>query len=283
MHFNTAFTAVQIIWTLTFAALLVLLVVLLGRERARRYPWFTACIVLITLRLLANRLLFGKLPPITLDTIFITFSDLIFLVALLVLVEMARRAFSGAARSAWIVNTLGLLVVAGGVVAVWGPWPAWKTFTAGSYLAVLEMMQLAAQKGNLLAFILTVELGLLVVMFGRRFKAGWRSHTQRIVIGLSTAAISQLVVQVVWQMIVLKAAPHSQVEYERVMALRDKLYNGNSVVYLAVVLWWIACLWNDEPGTGVESPAEIAAETGAAEKAAEPDDASVKEEQESDQ
>jgi len=30
MHFNFGFTAVQILWTLTFAALLVLLVVLLG-------------------------------------------------------------------------------------------------------------------------------------------------------------------------------------------------------------------------------------------------------------
>jgi hypothetical protein len=54
MHFNFGFTAVQILWTLTFAALLVLLVVLLGRDRARRFPWFTASIVLLTLRLLSS-------------------------------------------------------------------------------------------------------------------------------------------------------------------------------------------------------------------------------------
>ena len=41
MHFNFAFTAVQVLWTLTFAAHLVLLVVLLGRDRTRRFPWFT--------------------------------------------------------------------------------------------------------------------------------------------------------------------------------------------------------------------------------------------------
>ena len=65
MHFNFHFTAVQILWTLTFAALLVLLVVLLGRDRIRRFPWFTTGIVLVTLRLLVNRLLHDRLPPIT--------------------------------------------------------------------------------------------------------------------------------------------------------------------------------------------------------------------------
>ena len=42
MHFDFHFTAISVLWTLTFAALLVLLVVLMGRDRARRFPWFTA-------------------------------------------------------------------------------------------------------------------------------------------------------------------------------------------------------------------------------------------------
>ncbi|MGD0519756.1 MAG: hypothetical protein ABSA48_00745 [Terracidiphilus sp.] len=282
MHFNFGFTAVQILWTLTFAALLVLLVVLLGRDRARRFPWFTASIVLLTLRLLSSRLLYGKLPPLTLNTIFITLADVMALVGLLVLVEMARRAFSGAQRSIWIVNTLGMLALAGGVVAVWGPWPAWKTLTASSQLAVLELMQLAAQKANLLLEVLTVELGLLVVVFGRRFKAGWRSHTQQIVIGLSTAAIAHLAMQGTWQLIALKAVPHTQAEYERILGLRDKLSNANGSVYVAVLLWWIVCLWIDEPGTEVagEAPAEIPAAAGTVETAEEPAGAHMEEEEE---
>ena len=64
MHFNFDWTAIQIIWTLTFAALLVLLVVLLGRDRARRYPWFTASIVLATLNMLGQRLLHGGCPSL---------------------------------------------------------------------------------------------------------------------------------------------------------------------------------------------------------------------------
>ena len=65
MHFDFHFTAISVLWTLTFAALLVLLVVLMGRDRARRFPWFTASIVLVALRLLTNRLLHERLPPLT--------------------------------------------------------------------------------------------------------------------------------------------------------------------------------------------------------------------------
>ncbi len=148
MHFNFDWNAIQIIWTLTFAALLVLLVVLLGRDRVRRYPWFTASIVLVTLDMLGKRLLHDRMPRLTLAEIFITLADLVVIVSLLVVVEMARRAFSRAARSIWIVNTLGMLAVAGLVLAVWGPWPAWKTLTANSQLAALGMMQLAAHQGR---------------------------------------------------------------------------------------------------------------------------------------
>ena len=38
-------------------------------------------------------------------------------------------------------------------------------------------------------------------------------------------------------------------EYQRVVGLREKLFNANSVVYVLVLIWWIVCLWIDEPGT----------------------------------
>ncbi len=63
MHF-LGFNTVQILWTLTFAALLVLLVVLLGRDRARRFPWFTASMALTALRLIASRILYDELRPL---------------------------------------------------------------------------------------------------------------------------------------------------------------------------------------------------------------------------
>jgi hypothetical protein len=249
MPLNFHFTAIQILWTLTFAALLVLLIVLLGRDRIKRFPFFTTSIFLLTLRLLMSRLLFGKLSQMTLSEIFVTLGDVIALVSLLVLVEIARRAFVGLGRTQWITNTAGALLVAGFVVAAWGPWPAWKTLTADSQIAGMRLMQLASQKVDLLVSVLSIELGLLIVLFGRRFTGGWRSHPQRIMIGLSTAAIAQLSVQGAWQLIATHTTPHTEQEYLHLIGLRDKIFNGNGALVVAVVIWWIVCLWIDEPGT----------------------------------
>jgi hypothetical protein len=248
MHF-LGFTTVQILWTLTFAALLVLLVVLLGRDRARRFPWFTASMILTAIRLLSSRMLYGRLAPITMSKIFLTLAVIEALVCLLVAVEIARRAFSGASRRTWTIGTVLVLAVGAGVLVAWGPWPAMKTLTADSQLAILRLVQLVAQKTSLLSDVITIELGLLVVLIGRRFKAGWRSHTQRIVIGLSTASIAQLASRGIWQLIAMHAQPQTQAEYEKVMGIQEKLYNATSVTFVAVLIWWIACLWLNEPGT----------------------------------
>jgi hypothetical protein len=269
MHLNFDWTTAQVLWTVTFAALLVLLVVLLGRERYKRFKWFTITIVLVTFRLLASRLLYGKMAQLGFYEVFISLADLLAIVSVLVLVELARRAFVGLQRRAWIAGTLAVVAVGAGVVAVWGAWPAWKTLTAGTTLAVLGLMQLVSQKAELLVNVMTVELGLLVLLFGRRYKAGWRSHPQGILIGLSTVAIAQMLRDGVWELIVLKAAPHSQAEYARLVGLREKLFNASEVVFIAMVVWWIACLWMDEPGLVadgvIETPAleEAAVEAGA--------------------
>jgi hypothetical protein len=256
MHPNFHFTAVQILWTLTFAAQLVLLVVLLGRDRAKRFPWFTLSIVMMALRLLASRLLFGRMPTITLSAIFIVMADLSAIVSFLVVIEMARRAFAPVRRTTWFSGALAVLIVGGGVLAAWGPWPALKTLTANSFIADLGLMQLAAQKFDMLVDLMTVQLGLLVILLGRRSGAGWRTHTQSIVIGLSTASIAQLGVEAIWQLIARNAVPHSQAEYERILGLRDKLFNANGALFAAVLVWWIVCLWIGEPGalTAAEPP-----------------------------
>ena len=262
MHFNFGFTTIQILWTLTFAALLVLLVVLLGRDRARRYPWFTTWIILIALQRLMSKLLFGRMPQLTLAEIFIPLAIVVAIAGLLVLIEIARSAFRGVERRIWIGWTLMLAAAAAYVLYAWGPWPDRRTLTFDSKLAVLRMMGLVAQKGEMLVGLLAVGLGVLVVLFGRRFKAGWRSHTQQIAIGLSTATMAQLTVQRVWQTILMNAIPKTEAEFVRIMGLREKLFNAYGALYVAVLVWWIVWLWMDEPGAAVaaEIPSATAAE-----------------------
>jgi len=250
MHPKSSFDVGHILWTLTFAAQLVLLVVLVGRNRARRFPWFTAGVALLAFRLMADVLLSGRMANIPFRMISGSLSDLSVVVSLLVVVEVARRAFAGLQRSLWIVNAVGLAVLCCGIMALWGPWPAWKMLMDFSTLGVLRLMQFLAQKGEMLVSLLSVGLGIMVVFFGRRYKAGWRTHAQQIVIGLSAVGVSFLVIYQALQSILRSVRPDlPRPEVDRIVALIGKLENANQVVYLAALLWWIAWLWLDEPGT----------------------------------
>lgn len=248
MHFQSLFNTGNILWILTFAAQLVLLVVLMGRDRIKRFPWFTAGIAVIALRLMMAKLLVGRLPQITLAEIYIPMLDLSTLVSIGVLVEIARRSFAGASRQAWALGVLIVALPGIATAALWGHWPAWSTISAHSLMALLGLGQLAAQKLELFTDVATVVLGALVVLAGARFGAGHRSHPQQIVIGLSTASLAQIAAQAIWQTIVQSAAPHTRADYIRVLAVRDRIFNANGAVYIVVVLWWIICMWFDEPG-----------------------------------
>ncbi len=266
MHPHFPFTAGDILWTLTFAAHLVLLVVLLGRDRMARFPWFTTSVVILALRILTIRLLVKRLPELTMDTVVIVMADIGALVGLLVVVEIARRAFGGVRRSTWVSGALALMAMGVVVLRFWGPWPSWSTLTARSTMATLQLLQLIAQKTSLLVDVETIAVGLLIVLFGGWFKAGWRSHTQKIAIGLSTASITQLVVQGTWQSIVRSAIANPAIAQSvpdrmRIMGLGEKLSNTNSTIYISILVWWIVWLWRDEPGT-VRTPASDSAADG---------------------
>jgi hypothetical protein len=85
-----------------------------------------------------------------------------------------------------------------------------------------------------------------------------------IAIGLSTVALASLAIQAALQTIVRTAHPHTQQEYDRIFGLPGgliaRLLNANGVVYLAALIWWIAWLWLDEPGTAAAATADEAAE-----------------------
>ncbi len=248
MHPNFDFSPRQILWILTFASQLVLLVVLLGRDRMRRFPWFTAGIVLFALRLMAEVLLSGRMAMLPLQETLLTMNDIAVVVSLMVAVEVAWQSFAGAGRLTWINGSLAVVLVAAVTLLFWGPWPDWKSLNADTLLGRLQLMQLAAQKGNTFVNLLMVQLGLLVVVFGHRFKSGWRTHPQMIAIGLSTIAIVWLAIQGIWQNISHAAHPHTRQDYQHLLGLGGTLMNVNDGIYLAALLWWIVWLWLDESG-----------------------------------
>lgn len=253
MHLNFHFSAEQILWTLTFAANLVLLVVLLGRDRVRRFPFFTCSIVLIGLDMLAQKLLTNRLPPLISTEVSLTLANLEVIVAVLLAVELARRAFRGAKWPAWAVGSLVLLGGAAAVIARWGQWPPKQMIFDPSTLGHLRLMQLFAQKGDLFNEVLAVELFALVVIAGRRFKTGWRSHTQQILTGISTNSAMLLVARVMWEA-KARNMPRTHDGYNHMLGLQSHLLNANSMVVLAVTIWWIVCLWIDEPGAAAAAP-----------------------------
>ncbi len=143
-------------------------------------PMVHGRIALFALRLLVEVLLSGRLAPTVLRVIFIALADLMALVGLLVVAEVARRAFGGVQRRTWVLWTVALVAVASGVLAVWGPWPAWRDLTRDAPLAVLRVMQLLAQKADLLMDVLTVQLGVLVVLFGGITRRVAQSHAEHL-------------------------------------------------------------------------------------------------------
>jgi len=247
MHFP--FSLVEVIWTLTFAAQLVLLVVLLGRDRSSRYPFFTAAVIMAALEMLARRLLSDKLPPLTSTELFLVLADIGVVVTFLVVIELARRAFRGASRTSWVAGALVLLAAAVTALWLWGPWPSRQTLDAHSLLGHLRLMQLGAEKGDLFNYFLFILLTLAAIFTGRRFHPGWRSHARQILLGYSVTGIAQIAVRVAWQKISSLPAPLSQAEFDHRMTMEMRLLDANSIVYLVVVLGWLICLWFDEPGS----------------------------------
>lgn len=264
MHWFSSLSLLQVIWVLSFASMLTLLVVLLGRDRVRRFPWFTAVTALAALNLVVSKLLFGRLPQLEFQGVMIVLADLAGLGTLLLLLELARNVFGGVNRRVWAGWTLILTLTGCGVLTVWGEWPAWKVLTAPGLLPRLGDLQLLAVKLGLLDDVLAVGLGVLVAVFGGRFGARWRGHGQRLALGLAVSSAAKMGAEGLWQSIAMSAKPQTMEEYQHIMGMQEKLFNASNGIYIAVLLWWIAALWLNEPRNAVQ------AEAVAAEPAAEP-------------
>jgi hypothetical protein len=205
---------------------------------------------------MAEIMLTNRISMIPLETIFIVLADLTAVISVLVMIEVARRAFSGANSKAWIVGSVATVLVAAAVAVFSTRWPQMQSLAVNSFLGVLRLLQLAAQRIEMLAEVLAVETGLLVVILGRKFKAGWRSHVQSIAIGLAAVALATLAEQAYLQYLSTRVQITSSEQYQSLMKLVTWLVDGNQVFYIVALIWWIVWLWRDEPSAApVETPA----------------------------
>jgi hypothetical protein len=259
-------TIEQILWALVVACHLVLLIVLLGRDRTARFPWFTAATALSVARLIADHLLNGKLTTISFYWQSYTSMTLDAILHILVLVEIARQVFSSGKAGivlkarGWLGGAFVTVAIAIAAVWAWGPWPTMVAFRSQPAQIPILLMVLSGLKGQLFAALLTVQVGVLVLAFGRRFGAAWRSHAQQIMLGLSTNAMALLVVQGITESIQRTVHLKDRAEYERLVHLFARLDYARYALWILVLAWWMVWLWRDEPGAavpnGTEAPAE---------------------------
>ena len=272
---HSFFNGNQIFWTLTFAAQLTLLVVLLGRERLRRFPFFTASIALYALRLLAEAMLTDRLQAIPYRVMVVLFALLTPVLGLLVAVELARRAFPGAGAKRWLRAAPPVVILAAAFALLWGQWPVFGGFNWMNPFAVLSLAQFVAQKLDLFFDALVVETALLIIILGAPFGAGWRSHVRRLALGMSLPALCWLGIQILWRGLTLRFRPRTQQEYEHLLGLGSALLNLQKTIYLAALLWWIYSLWRDETTTAALAP-ELEPESSPVESALTESDATEK-------
>src|ERR1700761_7008201 len=162
MHLNIE----QILWAMVLAAHLLLLIVMMGRERIARFRWFFAWITLSAATLVANHMLHGKLT--TVAFYWQTYSALVIesILGVMVLLELARQIFSSGRAglivkaNGWIGWTMVTVAIAAAAVWAWGPWPSKAALQAEKDQLPLLIVILIGMKGQLLVSILMVEVAL---------------------------------------------------------------------------------------------------------------------------
>lgn len=248
MHWNVE----QILWAAVLAAHLIVLIVLLGRDRSTRFPWFTAAIAFSSAHLIADHLLHGRLT--TVAFYWESYSAVVIesVLAILVLVELALKVFSSGRAglilkaNGWLGWGLVVISIAVAGVWLWGPWPVWAALKADKNQLPLLLVVLAAIKLQLFVAIVTVEAGLLLRIFGKRFGYSWTSHPEQIALGLSTYALGYLTVLATTDVIKRTVHLKSRAEYDHIVNLFARLDNARFALWLIVLLWWIIWLWRDE-------------------------------------
>jgi len=256
MNITLPFNQLQIIWTLLFASQLVLLVVLIGRERTQRFWWFTASIAVSAVRELINLLLTGRISQVAFSAIYHFMAILAVLLTVFALVEITRNLFTASSLRTWTLLVASISFVSALCLYLLIPWSAQGNLDFHTQLGMLSVLHLVAICGQITAAIAAVVIGVAALFFAPRTKGFWSSHALKILAGFTTYSlvlISELVIGQ-WISTLAHATNLAFGDYERTNAILERLLNLPYIAMIIVQIWWIYSLWQDEGGVKKTAP-----------------------------
>jgi hypothetical protein len=218
-----------LLWGAGFAANVGLLFVLLYRERAHRFPFFTA---LITLNVVRTVILFFVLHYSTREVYFYAYWSLTLLdtgLQLAVVYEIASRVFrpleiwADDLRSSFVY--VGSFSVAIALGLSWLASPPSKSW-----------MQAFTIRGNLFAAALLSEL--FVAMMALSMQAGlpWKTHVAKIAQGFGAYSLITVVIE----------GGHTYFGAGRELLASNVLSHVRMAAYLGCAVYWAVHLWWEE-------------------------------------
>jgi hypothetical protein len=226
-----------LLWSVGFLENLALLVVLVYRRRAERFPFFTA---LIALNVIRTIVLYLVLRYSTKDGYFYSYWSLTVLDTILqlcVVYEVASRVFRP--LDVWahdvrnsFVWLLGLsLSVA--FVLTWLASPPARTW-----------MQSFSTKGNLFTAALQSELFVAMMALSIHVRIPWRTHVAKVAQGLGAYSLLGVLIE----------TGHSYFGVGRELPVFLVLSHVRMAAYLACVNYWIISLWRQERNVRTMTP-----------------------------
>lgn len=222
------------LWGAGLAAHLLLLLVLVVRGHARRFPWFTALIVFYLLRSVIPQLPMTRhLDQGSYVRLFWGFELGDILLRVLVLAELVWHAFKDSRVSRGRIVAWSVVAVAASAVptVLMGPLPASQIWAAFA-------------KGNLLAAFLSLALLAALIATRRTTGLSWRSAVSRIAHGMAFYAFVFLALEALRLWAPGAASPHGG---QRVAYFHYWMQLSAAGAYLLTIVYWAVGLWFAAP------------------------------------
>jgi hypothetical protein len=213
------------LWIAGFIAAAALFAVLVGKGRARQFPFFTTLVGFDALQSVV--LFFALKNPHAYEVLYFGGQSVDFLLQLAVVVEIARQVFkpfgkwASGARSFWIAACGLSLVAALGL-----------TFVASPHAPTFAWAWVI--KGDLFAIMFTCMISIAVLVTARQYGLGWRNHVMGLAQGWTFWAFLAFVVETC----------HSYFGYSPWYV---RLANFGSIADIAAQIYWIFIFWQEEP------------------------------------